>query len=71
MSRKHENTFFSEEVQNQDKKMNTVIVICRDTEGVLKSANDTEFGLASGVFSNDLSKVCMSDLFGTESANSS
>lgn len=28
-----------------------------DTEGVLKSANDTEFGLAAGVFSNDISKV--------------
>ena len=30
----------------------------RDIEGVLKSANGTEYGLASGVFTKDLSKVC-------------
>ena len=28
-----------------------------DVDGVLKRANDTEFGLASGVFTNDISKV--------------
>ena len=28
-----------------------------DVDGVLKRANDTEFGLASGVFTNDVSKV--------------
>ena len=31
--------------------------ICSDVEGVLKSANGTEYGLASGVFTKDLSKV--------------
>ena len=30
-----------------------------DVEGVLKSANDTEYGLASGVFTKDLSKVSL------------
>ena len=28
-----------------------------DVDGVLRSANLTEYGLASGVFTNDLSKV--------------
>ena len=28
-----------------------------DIDGVLESANKTEYGLASGVFTNDLSKV--------------
>ena len=28
-----------------------------DIDGVLKSANGTEYGLASGVFTKDLSKV--------------
>lgn len=32
--------------------------IFSDVEGVLKSANGTEYGLASGVFTKDLSKVC-------------
>ena len=34
-----------------------VLFICSDVEGVLKSANGTEYGLASGVFTKDLSKV--------------
>lgn len=29
----------------------------RDVEGMLHSANKTEFGLASGVFTRDISKV--------------
>ena len=32
-------------------------IYCSDIDGVLRSANDTEFGLASGVFTNDLSKA--------------
>ena len=28
-----------------------------DVEGVVKRANDTEFGLASGVLTNDINKV--------------
>ena len=35
----------------------TVPFLFRDIEGVLKSANGTEYGLASGVFTKDLSKV--------------
>lgn len=31
--------------------------IFRDIDGVIKSANATEFGLASGVMTNDLSKA--------------
>lgn len=31
--------------------------VCSDIDGVLKSANGTEYGLASGVFTKDLSKV--------------
>ena len=41
-------------------------VIYRDIDGVIKSANDTEFGLASGVFTSDLDKaldVCKYNIF--------
>ncbi len=31
---------------------------CRDVEGVIRRANATEFGLASGVFTRDIHKVC-------------
>ena len=31
-----------------------------DVEGVVKRANDTEFGLASGVLTNDINKVTTS-----------
>ena len=30
---------------------------CNDIDGVLRRANDTEFGLASGVFTKDISKA--------------
>ena len=33
-------------------------VLFRDVDGVIKRANATEYGLASGVFTKDLSKVC-------------
>lgn len=36
-----------------------VLFIFSDVEGVLKSANGTEYGLASGVFTKDLSKVSL------------
>lgn len=32
-------------------------LVFSDLEGVLQRANNTEFGLASGVFSKDISKV--------------
>ena len=34
-----------------------IIFFFSDIDGVLKSANGTEYGLASGVFTKDLSKV--------------
>lgn len=34
-----------------------MIFFFSDIDGVLKSANGTEYGLASGVFTKDLSKV--------------
>ena len=34
-----------------------MIIFFSDIDGVLKSANGTEYGLASGVFTKDLSKV--------------
>lgn len=30
---------------------------CRDVDGVLRRANQTEFGLAAGVFTRDINKV--------------
>lgn len=33
---------------------------CSDVDGVIRRANATEFGLASGVFTNDINKVCVS-----------
>ena len=36
----------------------TTFYFSSDIEGVLRSANGTEYGLASGVFTKDLSKVC-------------
>lgn len=41
--------------------------IFSDVEGVLKSANGTEYGLASGVFTKDLSKVCCCMISNNES----
>ena len=35
----------------------------RDVDGVLTSANDTEYGIASGVFTKDLSKMNSSLMF--------
>ena len=32
-------------------------MLCRDIDGMLRSANATEFGLASGVFTKDLDKA--------------
>ena len=37
--------------------MITTLIFSSDIEGVLSSANATEYGLASGVFTKDLSKV--------------
>ena len=33
------------------------IFFCSDVDGVLRRANATEFGLASGVFTKDINKV--------------
>lgn len=44
-------------ITNNNTKNNITILFCSDVDGVLRSANDTEFGLASGVFTNDLSKA--------------
>lgn len=34
-----------------------VQLYCSDVDGVIRSANNTEFGLASGVFTSDLDKA--------------
>ncbi len=33
------------------------VLLLRDVEGVIRRANATEFGLASGVFTKDIHKV--------------
>ena len=38
-----------------------MIILCcshRDVDGVIQRANETEYGLAGGVFTKDISKVC-------------
>lgn len=34
-----------------------LVMCCSDVDGVIRRANATEFGLASGVFSRDINKV--------------
>lgn len=34
-----------------------LLLLCSDIDGVLKRANATEYGLASGVFTKDISKA--------------
>lgn len=34
-----------------------ILSYCRDVDGVLERANQTEYGLASGVFTKDISKA--------------
>lgn len=45
----------------KDESFGPVMVVSKfaagDLEGVVKRANDTEFGLASGVLTNDINKV--------------
>ena len=34
-----------------------LVMCCSDVDGVIRRANATEFGLASGVFTRDINKV--------------
>ena len=33
------------------------VLFCSDVDGVVRRANETEYGLAGGVFTKDISKV--------------
>ena len=44
-------------IRNDSVSYNFLIILVRDVNGVIRRANATEYGLASGVFTRDINKV--------------